>query len=319
MAVKGIESWGFKLCPTKDKEIFDYESIESPKNKMRSYLIFPGVYVVYIDFKEKYSSENSIESSNYGYRIAYSYEGNYFTYINNSKVLINRQLFVGKYIPKSKKSYTNREKTTAFNIVINPNNLDISKDYYKILQTFVNKFKNISDVGYTSSDKDLLEAANQLILYLKEENKSLIAIKTLELICLISDRKISDNRSRYYKKQGEDQIFEIESYLRKNLANDISLDFLVDKFKISKSSLNNKFISEFQYTPMRYLNIIRMMKAQELLINTNKEIGQIAEDLGFAEQSNFTRNFKIYSGLCPSKYRKIYKNVLIKKENVYDK
>ena len=36
MAVKGIESWGFKLYPLKDKDIFDYESIESPKNKMRS-------------------------------------------------------------------------------------------------------------------------------------------------------------------------------------------------------------------------------------------------------------------------------------------
>lgn len=92
MAVKGIESWGFKLYPSKDKDIFDYESIESPKNKMRSYLVFPGVYVIYIDFKEKYSVENSIKSGNYGFRIAYSYEGNYFTYINNNKVLINRQL-----------------------------------------------------------------------------------------------------------------------------------------------------------------------------------------------------------------------------------
>lgn len=307
MAVKGIESWGFKLYPSKDKDIFDYESIESPKNKMRSYLVFPGVYVIYIDFKEKYSVENSIKSGNYGFRIAYSYEGNYFTYINNNKVLINRQLFIGKYIPKARESYTDRGKTTAFNIVINPDQFDMSKDYYKILQVFVNKFKNISDVGCILSDKNLIDVANQLILYLREEDKNLIAIKTLELICLISYRKISDNRNRYYKKQGESQILEIESYIRKNLANDISLDLLVEKFKISKSSLNNKFISEFQYTPMRYLNTIRMMKAQELLINTNKEIGQIAEELGFAEQSNFTRNFKIYSGLCPSKYRKVYK------------
>lgn len=48
MAVKGIESWGFKLYPSKDKDIFDYESIESPKNKMRSYLVFPEPFSKFI-------------------------------------------------------------------------------------------------------------------------------------------------------------------------------------------------------------------------------------------------------------------------------
>ena len=305
MAVKGIESWGFKLCPTKDKEIFDYKSIICSENKMRGYLIFPGVYIIYIDFKEKYMAENSFENGNYGYRIAYSYEGNYFTYINNSKVLINRQLFIGKYIPNSKQSYTNRDRTTAFNIVISPNNLDESIFYYDIINNFLDSYKNVRDIGCILSSPKALNTADELILSLKEEDKLLISLKTLELIYLISKGKVYDNRLKYYQQSEDDKIILIEKYFRENLSANINLDLICDKFSISKTNLNTKFIRKYQHTPMKYLNNLRMIKAQEFLINTDNDIIQISNVLGYTDPSNFTRSFKKYTGLCPSKYRNL--------------
>ena len=85
---------------------------------------------------------------------------------------------------------------------------------------------------------------------------------------------------------------------------DISLDLLTKKFKISKSNLNKKFIRKFQYTPIKYLNNLRMMKAEEILMKTDKNITEISMELGLTSPSNFTRSFKKFTGLSPSEYRK---------------
>lgn len=55
---------------------------------------------------------------------------------------------------------------------------------------------------------------------------------------------------------------------------------------------------------MRYLNYLRMIEAEKLLIDLEKEITDIAQDVGFSNPSNFSRSFKKFTGLSPSEYRK---------------
>ena len=43
-----LKSWGFEEFPTEDPRIINYIGLESPENKMTSYEIFPGVFVLYI-------------------------------------------------------------------------------------------------------------------------------------------------------------------------------------------------------------------------------------------------------------------------------
>lgn len=300
-----LKSWGFESFPTSDPRIIKYMGIENAENKMTSYELIPGVFVLYISLDKKYEAKNSASRGSLGYRIGYCYEGNYFTYIKDSKVLITtNELFIGRFIPESKFSFTTSHRTRAFNIIILDKVLDKNSKLFPYIGKFLYNFKNIKNMGYVMREKSLINLANNLILALKNEDFLLIKLLTLELIYRIGKIGMNPNKMNYFKINHTELVNEIEIYMRENLDNDISLEEISKKFKISKSSLNDKFSKTFQYTPMKYIQRLRLIKAQELLLKSNLSIIEISNDLNFKNPSNFTRAFKDFTGLSPSSYRK---------------
>ena len=57
-------------------------------------------------------------------------------------------------------------------------------------------------------------------------------------------------------------------------------------------------------TPHQYVMKTRLDKAQQMLHQTDLSIAMIAESLGFASQSHFTRAFRQFAGTAPSDFRK---------------
>jgi methylphosphotriester-DNA--protein-cysteine methyltransferase len=57
-------------------------------------------------------------------------------------------------------------------------------------------------------------------------------------------------------------------------------------------------------TPHRFLLRLRIERAQELLATHVVSLTQIATDVGFADQSHFTRVFKQFVGVTPRAYRR---------------
>lgn len=259
---------------------------------------------MYIDLREKYQVKASDSKGNKGYRISYCYEGNYFTYINDTKILITREIFIGKALPYARESYTTKDRVQAFNFLIFENEIDKVSFSGKILVEFLRKINSIKDMGFVYKNERLIQRANELIQVLKSEDVLGISIKALDLIYDITMEKTSEIRKSYQKDERSEEIILIEEFIKENLDKDITLDLLTKKFKISKSNLNNKFIRKFQYTPIKYLNNLRMMKAEEILMNTDKNITEISMELGVTSPSNFTRSFKKFTGLSPSEYRK---------------
>jgi len=272
---------------------------------MTSYEIFPGVFVLYISLKKKYNANNSSADGNRGYRIAYGYEGNFFTYINNTKVLITtNEIFVGRSIPNSKFSSTTSHRTTAFNIIIADKILEKSSAYFPYIGEFICKFKNVKDMGCAIKNEDLVKLANELIQALKERDMLFIKLKSLELIYRIGKVGINPSKTNYFTPGGDKLMEEVEKYMKENLDKNLNLDHLAKKFKISKSTLNTKFTRSFQYTPMKYIQRLKLIYSEDLLINTDKSILEISNDLNFQNPSNFNRAFKDFTGLSPSQYRK---------------
>lgn len=298
-----LSSWDFKVLEDND-EFIEYQGIKHPKNKMKTYKLFPGLMVMYIDLKEKYQVQASDSKGRKGYRISYCYEGNYFTYINDTKILITREIFIGKALPYSKESHTTKDRVQAFNFFIFEKSIDKNSFYGKILVKFLEKINSIKDMGFVYKNETLIQSANDLILALKNGDILKISIKALDLIYDITMEKTSEIRKSYHKEKNSEKIILIEEFIKENLDKNINLDMLSKKFEISKSNLNNKFIRKFQYTPIKYLNNLRMMRAEEILMTTNKNITEISMELGLNNPSNFTRSFKNFTGLSPSEYRK---------------
>jgi AraC family transcriptional regulator len=56
-------------------------------------------------------------------------------------------------------------------------------------------------------------------------------------------------------------------------------------------------------SPHQYVMKARLDRAQEMLAGSDLTIAQVADSLGFASQSHFTRAFRGHAGQTPSSWR----------------
>jgi len=75
---------------------------------------------------------------------------------------------------------------------------------------------------------------------------------------------------------------------------------------LSRAAFSRKFKLVMQQTPMDYLNEFRINLACVKLENTQEQITNISEGLGFNSADVFIRNFKKYKQLTPENYRLLY-------------
>lgn len=95
-----------------------------------------------------------------------------------------------------------------------------------------------------------------------------------------------------------------KEYINNNyMREDLSLETCADIEGISSYTLSKAFNNILNINFIDYLTNIRIEKAKDLLLNTDKKIGEISEDVGY-QRSYFNRVFKRQVGITPSQYRK---------------
>jgi AraC family transcriptional regulator len=95
------------------------------------------------------------------------------------------------------------------------------------------------------------------------------------------------------------QIRQAIDYLHANLAQDISLDRLAESVNISPSHLRRLFKQATGLAPHQYLLQLRVNRAKELLLTGSFSVGEVAAEVGFADQSHLHRHFKRVFGVTP--------------------
>ena len=93
-------------------------------------------------------------------------------------------------------------------------------------------------------------------------------------------------------------------YLNAHYDEEISLEFLAEKFFVSKSTLIYNFKKYTGHTLIDYLLTVRIEKAKRLLVSTDKSIREISELCGFSSPNYFGLIFKKRENLSPATYRK---------------
>lgn len=106
-------------------------------------------------------------------------------------------------------------------------------------------------------------------------------------------------------------IVKIMKYIGDNSKGKISLDDVANACGVTKYHICRLFKKEFEITPVDYITFARIRRAVFKLINTNQSITKISNDLEFYSPKYFTKLFKSYFGVSPSKFRKL-DNLLIK-------
>jgi len=102
----------------------------------------------------------------------------------------------------------------------------------------------------------------------------------------------------------DEKLKSIVHYLTENLGNKITLPELSTHFGISLRSLTRLFSKQLNMTFIEYLTILRILKALELLLETDKSVSEICTTIGYNSVPTFSNVFQKMIGIRPVEYRK---------------
>lgn len=104
------------------------------------------------------------------------------------------------------------------------------------------------------------------------------------------------------RANGYEYVQKAIKYIDYNYSREIDVNSLAASAGISRSHLYRLFMRHISMPPNEYLMRYRVNKAAGLLESGRLTVGEAAYSTGFSDQLYFSRVFKKYMGLPPSKY-----------------
>lgn len=97
-----------------------------------------------------------------------------------------------------------------------------------------------------------------------------------------------------------DAVQEALKYIRENLSDHITLEYLCDHVGMSKYYFCRLFRDLTGLPPLQYINMVRCDRARHLITEGQMNITQAAQTVGVENASYFSRMYKKYIGVLPS-------------------
>ena len=120
-----------------------------------------------------------------------------------------------------------------------------------------------------------------------------------DLVSKIANRIYQSRQDRH-----KDIVAQAKSIIHKNLASEVNVTTIAQELHFSKNYLGQLFRMKSGMTINEYINFIRVEKSKKLLLDGKLKIYEIAEAVGYSDQSYFTRVFKRVVGCLPTEYRR---------------
>lgn len=106
-------------------------------------------------------------------------------------------------------------------------------------------------------------------------------------------------------------ILPMIQYIHKNYQQELNLDSLADFMHLNKNYICQLFKKEVGMTYISYLNQYRVEQSKLLLRNSDQQLAEISEKVGYTDPTYFSRIFKKITDISPNQYRQTYKGDFI--------
>lgn len=116
----------------------------------------------------------------------------------------------------------------------------------------------------------------------------------------------ADRRHNSERRLRDFYIREALTFIEQNYQRDISIEEVAAECGLNRSYFGKVFRDAVGESPQAYLLHYRMARAAQLLKETRSTIGEIAAQVGYANQLHFSRAFKNVHGISPREYRKTH-------------
>ncbi|MEZ5004426.1 MAG: helix-turn-helix transcriptional regulator [Chitinophagales bacterium] len=148
-----------------------------------------------------------------------------------------------------------------------------------VLQKIMNEIHHIG----IDSQHYLRSLLYHLLILLNRKYKRDFNV-TLELL--------NDSQSTVFKQLLEERIRSL-----------VHVKDYADEMGISRTQINQIAKRSFGKNAGSIIKERRIAEAKRMILFTNKDIAQIADELNYSEASNFNRTFKTVTGITPAKFR----------------
>lgn len=138
--------------------------------------------------------------------------------------------------------------------------------------------------------------------YLKVQANNLIENRR-QIMNYYASSPLSHIKSIAHNKTDEKFLKKLDDEILKNITDqDLSVESLAEIMNMSRSTLYRKIKDITNLSPNELINIVRLKRAAELLLNENYKMYEIAEMVGYKSQTSFGRNFQKHFNMSPSEY-----------------
>lgn len=163
---------------------------------------------------------------------------------------------------------------------------------------------NVFWAGITS---DIRSMYCQMIRELQTKGAHFEELLQMDLrhLFLLMHRHLTEKPSVESDFQGD--IIQALGWFERHWREPISIDDYAARSRLTPYWFRQKFKAFTGTTPMQYVISLRMANAMNLMENTDYNIEQIAEAVGYDNPAYFRRLFRKHTGISPSEYKKSHK------------
>jgi ligand-binding sensor domain-containing protein/signal transduction histidine kinase/DNA-binding response OmpR family regulator len=113
-----------------------------------------------------------------------------------------------------------------------------------------------------------------------------------------------------YSKADKNFLEQLDGFIHQHMTNmDIDVDNLARFMNMSRATFYRKVKALSNLTPNELINLSRLQKAAQLLIDGNYKVYEVANIVGYSLPSNFARDFHKQFGMTPTEYVNSRKSV----------
>lgn len=101
-----------------------------------------------------------------------------------------------------------------------------------------------------------------------------------------------------------ERMLTIMNYIEINIADQHTIQSVGDRFGLSRRSLSRLFQATLGISFLQYLKLLRMVKAFEMILQTDMSMSEIAYAIGYQSLSSFSNTFYKFTNLRPSAFNR---------------
>lgn len=133
-----------------------------------------------------------------------------------------------------------------------------------------------------------------------------IITQLINTIVIVVARNIALFLPQQINENSEEKSLDILQYIQENICSPekIKAKAISHRFGISSNYLGKYFKKQTNETMQQYILNYKLNMVESKLLHSDMRIGEIAEELGFTDESHLNRLFKKYRGCNPTEFRR---------------